>query len=108
MKFELSHAEAAEFRFFDGGMDLRIPVTRGQFEGWIADELTAIERSVDGLLSAAGAGPAEVDRVFLTGGTSFVPAVRRIFGRRFGEAKIRSGDEFTSVARGLALAAEGR
>jgi len=44
-----------------------------------------------------------VDRVFLTGGSSFVPAVRRIFETRFGAEKIRGGDEFTSVASGLAL-----
>jgi hypothetical chaperone protein len=43
--------------------------------------------------------------VFLTGGSSFVPAVRRIFENRFGVSKIRTGDEFTSVARGLALRA---
>jgi hypothetical chaperone protein len=39
----------------------------------------------------------------LTGGTSFVPAVRRIFTSRFGKDKLRSGNEFTSVAYGLAL-----
>jgi hypothetical chaperone protein len=43
--------------------------------------------------------------VFLTGGSSFVPVVRRIFGARFGAERVRSGDEFTSVARGLALRA---
>jgi hypothetical chaperone protein len=43
--------------------------------------------------------------VFLTGGSSFVPAVRRIFIERFGADRIRMGDEFTSVARGLALRA---
>jgi hypothetical chaperone protein len=41
--------------------------------------------------------------VFLTGGSSFVPAVRRIFESRFGADRIRAGNEFTSVARGLAL-----
>jgi hypothetical chaperone protein len=46
-----------------------------------------------------------VDRVFLTGGTSFVPAVRAIFERRFGASRVRAGNEFTSVARGLALRA---
>jgi hypothetical chaperone protein len=43
--------------------------------------------------------------VFLTGGSSFVPAVRRIFDKRFGRERIRSGNEFTSVAMGLALKA---
>jgi hypothetical chaperone protein len=44
-----------------------------------------------------------IDRVFLTGGTSFVPAVRRVFTERFGEACISGGGEFVSVAEGLAL-----
>jgi len=86
-------------------MDLRIPVTRGEFESWIKDELGAIEHCVDGLLEKTGIHPHQVDRVFLTGGSSFVPAVRAIFTTRFGEDRIRSGNEFTSVAHGLALCA---
>jgi hypothetical chaperone protein len=106
VKFELSHAESAEFHFRDGSMDLQIPVTRVQFEGWIAEELRSIEGSIDSLLESAGVLPGDVDRVFLTGGSSFVPAVRRIFVKRFGEERIRSGNEFTSVAHGLALRAQ--
>jgi hypothetical chaperone protein len=45
----------------------------------------------------------EIDRVFLTGGTSLVPRIRRIFSERFGEGKIESGGELTSIAHGLAL-----
>jgi len=41
--------------------------------------------------------------VFLTGGSSFVPAVRRLFADRFGEAKLESGGELVSIATGLAL-----
>lgn len=106
VKFELSHSEEAEFRFRDGSMDLRIRVTRAEFEHWIAEELAAMADCVDGLLRQTNIGPGDVDRVFLTGGSSFVPAVRRIFETRFGAARIRTGDEFTSVARGLALRAE--
>jgi hypothetical chaperone protein len=46
-----------------------------------------------------------VDRVFLTGGTSLVPAVRRIFEARFGADRVVAGGEFVSVAEGLALMA---
>ena len=105
VKFELSRNEDAEFQFREAGLDLRIPVTRRDFESWIVEELESIERCVDSLLRTTGVDPREVDRVFLTGGTSFVPAVRRIFATRFGEDRIRSGNEFTSVARGLALRA---
>jgi hypothetical chaperone protein len=106
MKFELSRSEVAEFRFHDGSMDLCIPVARNDFEMWIKEELESIERCVDSLLTASGIPSSQVDRVFLTGGSSFVPAVRRIFAARFGEGRIRSGGEFTSVAHGLALRAE--
>jgi hypothetical chaperone protein len=106
VKFELSHAESAVFRFHDGSMELEIPVTRTEFEGWITDELRSIERCVDELLETSGVSPRDVDCVFLTGGSSFVPAVRRIFTKRFGEQRIRSGNEFTSVAHGLALRAQ--
>jgi hypothetical chaperone protein len=105
VKFELSHSRTAVFSFRDGSMDLCIPVTRISFETWIKDELRAIEQCIDSLLRASGIDARDVDRVFLTGGSSFVPAVRRIFITRFGEERIRSGNEFTSVAHGLALRA---
>jgi len=63
---------------------------------------------VDGLIAASGASRKDVDRAFLTGGSSFVPAVRRIFETRFGAGRIRAGNEFTSVAQGLALSAAHR
>jgi hypothetical protein len=40
--------------------------------------------------------------VFLTGGSSFVPAVRRIFETRFGPDLLAGGENFQSVAFGLA------
>lgn len=105
VKYELSRSDTAEFHFRDGSLDLRIPVTRRDFESWIERELQSIEESIDTLLSNSNIAPRLVDRVFLTGGTSFVPAVRRIFESRFGKDRIRSGNEFTSVAHGLALRA---
>ena len=106
LKFELSRSQFAEFHFRDGSMDLNIVVTRDSFEAWIADDLRTIEQCVDSLLETSGVSRRQVDRVFLTGGTSLVPAVRRIFEQRFGEQRIRTGNEFISVARGLALRAE--
>jgi hypothetical chaperone protein len=106
LKYELSSSESAEFRFIDGTLELRKPVTRADFETWIADDLAAIENCIDSLFTTTNVSMKEVDRVFLTGGTSFVPAVRAIFERRFSAGRVRSGNEFTSVARGLALRAE--
>ncbi len=102
-KVTLSHAEKTVFRFVDGDVELDAEVNRSEFEQWIAEELLDIERRIDSLLAKTGVEAVDVDRVFLTGGSSFVPAVRRIFESRFGSQRIRTGDEFTSVARGLAL-----
>ena len=105
VKVELSQNECATFHFKDPEVDIEARVTRSQFESWISEELHAIEKSVDRVLNRAGVSAAQVDRVFLTGGSSFVPAVRRIFDLRFGHERITTGDEFTSVAHGLALRA---
>ena len=58
---------------------------------------------MDGVLASAGLQPHQVDHVFLTGGSSLIPAVRALFERRFGEGRIASGNELTSIAHGLAL-----
>src|SRR5271168_3983045 len=79
-------------------------VARAEFENWIEAELAAIEACVDQVLAAANVHARDIDQVFLTGGSSFVPAVRRIFDTRFGRDRISTGNEFISVASGLALA----
>jgi len=73
-------------------------------ERWIGEELDKIAECVDGLMRKASVDARDVDAVFLTGGSSYVPAVRALFESRFG-GRIRTGNEFTSVVRGLALAA---
>jgi hypothetical chaperone protein len=110
-KVALSSHEQAEFRFDEPGLHLRASVTRQDFESWIEDDLNAIRKAVAQVVNAAGVPDTAVDRVFLTGGSSLVPAVRRIFEERFGhkdrfgQDRVRTGDAFTSVASGLALRA---
>jgi len=104
-KRALSQLEATRFRFDHDLLQIDEPVERAQFEAWIGDELERIAECVDRLLSRTGLERSAVDRVFMTGGSSFVPSVRRIFTDRFGEERIRSGGELTSVANGLALRA---
>jgi hypothetical chaperone protein len=105
VKCALSDAPNAVFRFHDGPVDLQTEVRREDFESWIDDDLAAIATCVDRLLETARVPASKIDRVFLTGGTSFVPAVHRIFAERFGAERIRAGNEFTSVACGLAIKA---
>jgi hypothetical chaperone protein len=102
LKEALSEQEEAVFLFEAGSVRIEKAVRREHFEAWIAPELTAMDRAVQQALDRAGLGPDGVDRVFLTGGSSFVPAVRRLFVQRFGEAKLEGGAELVSIASGLA------
>jgi hypothetical chaperone protein len=105
MKSELSSEMIGSFVFEDHVVQMRGRVKRPTFEGWIDEDLQKIRGCIDRLLEKTSIGSGEVDRIFLTGGSSLVPAVRAIFQERFGAEKITSGSEFTSVARGLALRA---
>jgi hypothetical chaperone protein len=102
-KFDLSQRTETAFEFNCEPLAISKKVTRLEFEKWIAQELEAITVCVDRLLSRAGIDPRDIDHVFLTGGSSFVPAVRQVFIDRFGAGKITGGKELTSVATGLAL-----
>jgi hypothetical chaperone protein len=105
VKVDLSSQMETEFILDAEAVQLRASVTRAQFEAWIAPELLRMENSLTQLLESTGTAAEKIDRVFLTGGTSLVPAVRRVFTSRFGEERVISGEAFTSVAHGLALMA---
>src|SRR5262245_55788157 len=105
MKVELSAETVGSFVFEDHLADMRGRVKRETFEKWIEPDLEMIRKCVERLLGTTGVAPQEVDRVFLTGGSSLVPAVRKIFEDLFDAGRISGGSEFTSVAKGLALRA---
>lgn len=88
----------------DLGVDIACAIARSDFEDWIAEDLAELDRQLDAVLrDTARAGGGAVDVVFMTGGSSLVPAVRAMFEARFGADRIQAGDEFQSVAKGLAL-----
>ena len=102
VKAALSRQDEARLRFVEGPVEIDALVTRVEFETWIAPELAQLSGAVDRTLAEAGMAAGDVDRVFLTGGTAFVPAVRRLFETRFGTERVSGGGEFVSVAEGLA------
>jgi hypothetical chaperone protein len=103
VKAALSRSDEAILRFSHEDFIVEQPIARRDFESWIAGDLARLEAAVDEALKRAQLPSEAVDRVFLTGGTSFVPAVRALFERRFGAGKVSGGGEFVSVAEGLAL-----
>ncbi len=103
LKRSLSGEDHASFRFESEALTVETEVSRADFESWIAPDLARIDATVDIALARAGSTAERIDHVFLTGGSSLIPAVRRLFERRFGEDKLDSGEELTSIAHGLAL-----
>jgi hypothetical chaperone protein len=102
-KIALSSAPETTLVFEAGDETIARRVTRADFERWISPDLDRIGHAVDEALADAKLGAREVDRVFLTGGTSYVPAVRRLFEARFAPDRIETGDQLVSIAYGLAL-----
>ena len=102
-KIGLSSSLDSPFHFDLFPLAIDWPATRSEFNEWIQPQLDGIAETVNALIGGTGVGPDAIDRVFLTGGSSFVPAVRDIFIRKFGRDKLAGGNELTSVATGLAL-----
>lgn len=102
-KATLSGSADAELFVDLGETTIRRRVTRAAFEEWIAPDVARLAETVEILMARAGLSDGDIDRAFLTGGTSFVPAVHSLFAERFGADRLTLGDRFAAVAEGLAL-----
>ncbi|MGB3795687.1 MAG: Hsp70 family protein [Alteraurantiacibacter sp.] len=107
LKRTLSSETQAQFEFDAPGLAIEAVVSRQNFETWIEEDLKHIGQTVDVALDRSGLAADEIDHVFLTGGSSLIPAVRRLFEQRFGEGRIAQGNELTSIAQGLGMMAAG-
>jgi len=102
-KIALSSAEEARVDIPE--LDVDVSLTRARFEAICAEIFAQVASRVDRLIARAGLRHADVDVVVRTGGSSLIPAVVRRLDERF-PGRIVEHDPFTSVANGLALAAE--
>ena len=103
-KVKLTENEEAAFVFAHSA-NIEDTLERWRFESWIQEDIQNIATCVKGLINQHNVNYKDVDSVFLTGGSSFVPYVRRFFAKTFGSHKLRGGEELTTVAKGLALRA---
>ncbi|WP_044278729.1 Hsp70 family protein [Myxococcus stipitatus] len=102
-KVRLSREDVATVDFEEARINLHEPITRQEFEAFSKPLLDELEQCTEGLLSRHPEAQ-NIDAVFLTGGSSQIPAVRQLYVRRFGEDRVRTADAFTSVAEGLGRA----
>jgi hypothetical chaperone protein len=100
-KIALSGADrvALPLAFVDDG--LAAMAERIDFECAIAAQADRLYLTARSCIAAAGLGAVAIDTIFLTGGSSRVPAVRAAIARAAPSARLAAGSDFLSVALGL-------
>ena len=101
LKAELSEADSANLDIPE--LDIEFELSREEFEVMIGDLLDKFSQSISDLLQRVKLESGDIDLVIRTGGSSLIPAVKRILEARF-PGKVIEHDPFTSVAAGLAIA----
>lgn len=81
--------------------DLAPTVKRVDFDRAIAAETERLYSVAKNCIAAAGVAPTAIDTIFLTGGSSRVPAVREAVARAAPAARLAGGSDLMSVALGL-------
>jgi hypothetical chaperone protein len=105
-KIELTETDqtAIDLAFIEAG--LTAPSTRRQFDEAIEAELMRLRLAIWNCLALVDVD--KIDTVFMTGGSSLVPAVEAVLRDELPDAQIKRGDDFLSVALGLTLEAQAR
>ena len=75
-KISLSRHLESSLDFREAPVEICVPLERGEFSTWIAEDLDKIDEVLGEVLDKGGVQAGDVQRVFTTGGSSFVPAVR--------------------------------
>lgn len=104
-KAQLSADDQTVIRFHREVIAIDEPISRVELESIISPDLERIEGCMQQVLERSGVPAAQIDSVFLTGGSAQIPAIRRMFVERFGAEKLKTQDYLTSVAMGLGRAA---
>lgn len=102
-KIDLSEFPASTIAFEEGDLRIKSVISRSEFEQMVGHYIEKIASCIDDMLKKAGLAEKNIEQVFLMGGSSYVPRIRKIFVDKFGNEKLRFKDAFTSVAYGLAV-----
>ena len=103
VKIQLTENELSNFEFSKLDIKINEEISKEVYAEIIQDDVSSIERYLNKFLKSNAIDSSQIDSLFLTGGTSLVPSVKQIFEQKFPTTPIHSGDNFISVANGLAL-----
>lgn len=101
-KIELSDAQISQFAYSNMEIEIDEEITRAQYDAVIEKDIKKISVYLDEFLLKNNIKAEEIDSLFLTGGTSLVGGIQNLFKTKFPHIPVTSGDNFTSVAKGLA------
>lgn len=101
-KIELSDDPSSHFDYSNLGIEINETITLSEYDSVINKNVQNISDYLDKFLLTYNINPQEIDCLFMTGGTSMVKAIQRLFRNKFPHIPINSGDNFKSVAMGLA------
>jgi hypothetical chaperone protein len=104
-KITLSSARFATIRLSGEDIDIWQPVTRSQFETFIAGAVKRIEACVVDTVERSGLDFDEIDAVVRTGGSAQIPCFIEMMERIFGSEKVVLSSVFSGVTSGLAIRA---
>lgn len=103
-KKNLTGTDSTLLRFEEDDFDVNTTLTRDEFEAYTLHVIDGIISELEKFLDEHDLIPDEIDHVFVTGGTSYVPAFQRRLKDLFpGAGKVVIGNAFASVAHGLAI-----
>jgi hypothetical chaperone protein len=102
-KVSLSDHLGTDVRLANADLRIQHPLTRAAFEASVGPQVRAARGCVELAVSAANLVPDEIDLVLTTGGSSRIPAFRRMLSEALPRARLQESDLFTSVASGLAV-----
>jgi hypothetical chaperone protein len=101
-KITLTSAEQASFRYSNMGIEIDEQISLADYDAIIAKDVQRISTYLNDFLERNNIDVEHLDSLFLTGGTSMVAAIQKLFNEKFPMVRVNSGDNFTSVAQGLA------
>ncbi|MCX2476768.1 Hsp70 family protein [Pedobacter sp. MC2016-05] len=101
-KIELSDLPASDFKYSNMDIEIDENISLNQYNDIIEKDVNKIEVYLNQFMETYKINANEIDCLFLTGGTSMVSAIQNLFRTKFPHIPLNSGDNFKSVAKGLA------
>lgn len=102
-KIDLAQGNGSAIDLGLAGGKVEVALTAGMLDEAIGSAVERIDATVERTLGDAGLAAGDIDTLFMTGGSTGIPAVHTAIARRFPQARVVKGDVFGSVGLGLAL-----